>query len=89
MSEFLTINASGTPERVTLAAEADLGSLTQRLSQFVDLGDIRPAGKGTLRATLQRESAGTFQLAASGKLADLVVSLPGVALKSPPITTAS
>ncbi|MFL5342094.1 MAG: hypothetical protein ACJ8F7_18265 [Gemmataceae bacterium] len=76
-ADFLKIEASSTPDSLTLAADLDLNLLEKRLGQFIDFGDTHPAGHGTFRLMLTRDPAGNLKLSGTGGLADFVLSLPG------------
>lgn len=53
-SDFLELNAQGTPDDFVATAQIDLGRLTDRLGNFVDLAGFRLAGNGQLQLTWKR-----------------------------------
>src|SRR5699024_8429912 len=59
-------------------AACDLDKLMSELSQFVDLGAARLAGRGSARLDWQKAATGIFQANADVRLQGLQVALPGV-----------
>jgi hypothetical protein len=86
-SEFLKIEAAGTPHELTADAQFDLSRLAAELGQFVDLSGVELAGTGTAHIELSRASGGqtavvdvrTAKLTAS----DLRVALGGWSIREP------
>jgi translocation and assembly module TamB len=73
-SEFLKMDAAGTPEQFTATASFDLNKLAEQLGQFVELGGTRLAGTGTAKLDWQT-SSDQFTATATADLAQLAVSL--------------
>ena len=65
-SDFVTLDASGTPNDLTASARFDLRRLAGQLGQFVDLGELRLAGDGSANFNWQRREQYDFQ--ADGRL---------------------
>jgi hypothetical protein len=53
-SDFLELNAQGTPNDFAATAQIDLGRLTDRLGDFVNLSGLRLAGNGQLHLAWKR-----------------------------------
>ena len=61
ISEFLRVDAFGTAEGMSISAQMDLDRLTQRLKQWVDLGEVQLAGKGAASLTWTTKSEDRFE----------------------------
>ncbi len=77
VSSFMKLTGRGSLDQFHAEAECDLDRLMSELSQFIDLGTIRLAGRGDARLDWQRPANGTFQTAADAKFLGLQVALPG------------
>lgn len=73
-SSFIHVQAAGSATELTLTADCDLGDLSKQLAQFVDLGKVRLAGRGSARATVRAGSNDTFTARADAKLTRVVLS---------------
>ncbi|MBN1910917.1 MAG: hypothetical protein JW818_14320 [Pirellulales bacterium] len=69
-SQFFTAKASGTPQDVNAVFQYDLSRLTQRLEQFVDLGEMNPSGHGWATARWKRDPSNAFRLNADLQIRD-------------------
>ncbi len=76
-SSFMAVAGHGSLDQFHADAECDLDRLMSELSQFVDLGSVRLAGRGDGRFDWQRNANGAFQMAADAKFQGLQVALPG------------
>lgn len=74
-SQFLKIDAAGTPQQFAANASFDLNRLAERLGQFLDLSGIELAGTGTAKASWHQSGADQFTASAVGDLTQLQVSL--------------
>ena len=73
-SAFFTASASGGADLIEGKANVDLDRLASELSQFVDLGDVRIAGKGQANFKLQQNnSRDRWRLASDGAIDQLFV----------------
>ncbi len=61
ISEFLRVDAFGTAEGMSISAQMDLDRLTQRLKQWVDLGEVQLAGKGAASLTWTMKPEDRFE----------------------------
>lgn len=61
-ADFLHLEGSGSVESLTITANYDLSRLAEQLSRFLDLGTLRPSGKGWSRVTAQQDKQGNFRL---------------------------
>ena len=76
-ASFMALSGSGSLDQFHAEAQCDLDRLMSELSQFVDLGSIRLAGRGNAKFDWQCAASGMFQAAADAKLNGLQVALPG------------
>ena len=67
-SSFLTLEASGSPDRFAARADYDLGRLAAELSRFVNLGPVRLAGRGTAQVEAGRGEDGRVTARGQGQL---------------------
>jgi translocation and assembly module TamB len=74
-SEFLNIDAAGTPQQLTASASFDLDRLAVQLGQFVDLSGLELAGTGTAHVDWQQREGDQFTAAANSELVQLRVGL--------------
>jgi hypothetical protein len=74
-SDFLTVDASGTPQRLTASARFDLDRLAEHLGQFIDLSGVELAGTGTAKFDMQQTAADQLSAVATGELAQLRVAM--------------
>ncbi len=65
-SDFLTVEAAGTPDEAVGTMAVNLQQLADRLGQFVDLGQLQFAGQGGGRLSWKRSPQGQFD--AGGQL---------------------
>lgn len=74
-SEFLSIDAAGTPQQFTAGAEFDLNRLAEQLGQFVDLSGVELAGTGTAHLNWNQSGKDQFAALANSDLSQLRVTL--------------
>jgi len=74
-SQFLKIDAAGSPQQFAASASFDLNILSEQLGQFMDLSGMKLAGTGSAKLAWQQAGAEQFSATASGDLAQLAVSL--------------
>lgn len=74
-SEFLNIEAAGTPQQFAASASFDLNKLAEQLGQFIDLSGVQLAGTGTANLELKQPASNQFSASATGDLTQLAVSL--------------
>jgi hypothetical protein len=67
-SDFLAVNAQGSPESFRAAANVYLDRLSARLGEFVDLGGTRLAGEASAWVVASRSPQGAFQADAGAEL---------------------
>ncbi|MBS0208887.1 MAG: hypothetical protein JSS27_08035 [Planctomycetes bacterium] len=60
-SNFIQVEGAGTADACQLNSTLDLQRLSQELGKFVDLSNIRLAGRGTAQMAWQRQPDGAFQ----------------------------
>lgn len=83
-SDFIAVNAQGSPESFRAAANVYLGRLTTRLSEFVDLGGHRLDGEASVWVSAVRKPDGAFRADGGVKLQNLVFAdRDGHGLKEP------
>jgi hypothetical protein len=73
-SEFVAINARGTPEQFVAAANADLDRLAARLGEFVDLGGLRLEGTAALTLRTLTRPEGGFTADGSARLTRFTIA---------------
>lgn len=71
-SDFIAVNAAGSPESFRAAANVYLGRLTSRLSEFVDLGGHQLDGEASAWLVAGRKPDGAFRIEGGVKLQNLV-----------------
>jgi hypothetical protein len=71
-SDFIAVNAQGSPESFRAAANVYLGRLTARLSEFVDLGGHQLDGEAEAWVVASRKPDGAFRADAGVKLQKFV-----------------
>jgi hypothetical protein len=76
-SDFLKVDASGTPQQMAATAQFDLNRLAEQLGQFVDLSGVALAGTGTAKLDWRQTAPGEFSGTVTGQLAQLRVALGG------------
>ncbi len=74
-SDFLKIDANGTPQQLAATAQFDLNKLAEQLGQFVDLSGVVLAGTGTAKLELQQAAPDQISATATGELAQVRVAL--------------
>ena len=74
-SDFLTVDASGTPQQLTASAQFDLNRLAEQLGQFVDLNGVVLAGTGSAKLNWQQTAQNQFSATASGELLQLRIAM--------------
>ncbi len=60
VTDFLTLNGSGSLDACTIMAQCDLDKLQTELERFVNLGPIKMGGRGTAEVVVKRKQPGTF-----------------------------
>ncbi|HTQ37751.1 MAG TPA: hypothetical protein VMJ32_01915 [Pirellulales bacterium] len=76
-SSFLTLTGQGSLDQFQAEAQCDLDKLMSELSQFVDLGALRLAGKGDGHLRWSHGLSGEFQTSGDMRLQGLQIALPG------------
>lgn len=75
-SDFLRVEASGTPDDLTAEARFDLDALAAQLAGFVDLRGVQMAGGGAAQLTWKRAPGNDFEADASVRLQDFRLAIP-------------
>jgi hypothetical protein len=75
-SDFLTLNANGTPGNLTASGSFHLQQLVEQLGQFVDLSDVQLAGEGSAHLNWQRSENGQFKTTADLNLQQFRLTMP-------------
>lgn len=73
-SSFLKVNAAGSASNLNVTADTDLGDLATRLAQFIDLGAVRLAGRGSATVQVQPGADNAFTVRGNVRLRNFVVS---------------
>jgi hypothetical protein len=73
-SDFVAINARGSPEQFVAAANVDLDRLTAQLGEFVDLGGLRLEGTAALTLRSLSRPDGGFTADGSARLTRFTVA---------------
>jgi translocation and assembly module TamB len=76
-SSFLTLAGQGSLDQFQAEAQCDLDRLMSELSQFVDLGEFRLAGKGDGHLRWSHGISGEFQTSGDLRLQGLRIAVPG------------
>ncbi len=76
-SSFFTLGGRGSIDQFQANASCDLDRLMGEITQFVDLGEIRLAGRGDAQISWQRAATGQFQANADARVQALQIALPG------------
>ncbi len=76
-ASFMMLTVRGSLEQFEAQMQCDLDRLMGELSQFVDLGEMKLAGRGDSRLNWQRNDQGAFEAAADARLQGLTIALPG------------
>jgi translocation and assembly module TamB len=76
-SSFFTLTGRGSIDQFQASAQCDLDRLMGEISQFIDLGEIRLAGRGDAQINWQRAASGQFQANADARVQSLQIALPG------------
>jgi hypothetical protein len=74
-SDFLQIEASGTPQQLHAAAQFDLNRLAEQLGQFIDVRAVTLAGTGAAQLDWQQSAPDKFTATAAGQLQQLHLAL--------------
>jgi hypothetical protein len=74
-SDFLQIEASGTPQQLQAAATFDLNRLAEQLGQFIDLSGVTLAGTGAAKLDWRKTAPNEFAVTVVGDLAQLRIAL--------------
>jgi len=75
-SDFLRVDGSGTPDRLTASVTLNLRQLTDDLGRFVDLGGMVLAGDGNGKLDWIRNAAGDFDARGEFVLGNFQFSIP-------------
>lgn len=76
-SSFLELQARGTLDRGELDAAGDLGQLLAEVNRFVDLDDIRLAGKLVAGLGWRRQGESAFEAQGQAQVTDFTLIVPG------------
>ena len=76
-ASFAQLTVRGSLDQFEAQLQCDLDRLMSELSQFVDMGETKLAGRGDSRLNWQRTDQGAFQASADARLQALAISLPG------------
>lgn len=76
-SEFLVIDGKNSPNSFELNAEYSLDRLVERLSRFIDFGNVQLRGSGTAQGSWTREPKGRFRAEATALVRDFELLAPG------------
>jgi len=76
-SEFLQVQAAGTPEQCTASAKFDIDRLAGQLSGLIDLGGWRLSGSGGLTAGWSRSPQQQFSARAELQVTGFELAVPG------------
>ncbi len=76
-SGFLALKGGGSLDQFQVEANYDLNRLMTEASQFVDLGELRLAGRGQGQFSWQRTAAGEFQANGGAQVQALQIAIPG------------
>ena len=87
-ASFVHLAASGTLEKFTAQASCDLNRLATELGQFVNLGDVRPAGDGQATLAWQRAADGRFSTNASCRVNNFQLAMAGHKWSEPSLAVA-
>ncbi len=68
LSDFLQLQASGTPEAFRMSGSCDLSRLSTELGRFVQLDKLRMAGQGQTNVEVQIAADGQFQAGGSAQI---------------------
>ena len=87
-SDFLAVNARGTPEQFVAAANVDLDRLAARLGEFVDLGGLRLEGTAAITVRTLTRPDGGFTADGSARLTRFTIAdSSGRGLREPELLT--
>ena len=75
-SDFLSVDASGTPDRLTASVSLKLQQLTDDLGRFVDLGGLALSGDGSGKLQCVRNAVGDFEAGGQFDLRNFQLNLP-------------
>jgi hypothetical protein len=75
-SDFLSIEASGTPDRISANADFDLGQFSSRLNSYVDLGDLKVTGVGGIQLHWSRTNEQQFRTHGDFEVRDFELIVP-------------
>lgn len=73
-SDFLAVNAKGSPESFRAAANIYLDRLSARLGEFIDLGGARLEGEASAWIIATRSAEGTFKADAGAELKRFILT---------------
>ncbi len=76
-ASFMMLTVRGSLDQFEAQMQCDLDRLMGELNQFVDLGQLRLAGRGDSRLTWQHTDQGAFETTADARLQGLTIALPG------------
>lgn len=76
-SDFLTVDGTQNNDGFEFRGEYDLARLGQRLAQFIDLGGLQLAGRGTAQGTWLRETGNRFHCSAQADVNEFALTAPG------------
>lgn len=74
-SAFLNLTGRGTADKFTVTAHYDLDRLAKELGRFVDFGELKMAGHGVTRLTLERKGEESFSLDSTSTLDDYYLQM--------------
>lgn len=76
-SDFLTIQGARSTDGFEVRGQYDLARLGERLSQFIDLGGVQLAGRGTAQGTWLKETGNRFHANAQADVNEFALTVPG------------
>ncbi|HZZ26459.1 MAG TPA: hypothetical protein VFE46_00525 [Pirellulales bacterium] len=76
-SSFLTFSGQGSLDQFQAEAQCDLDRLMNELAQFIDLGQLKLAGKGDAHLHWSHGASGEFQASSDVRLQGLQIAVPG------------
>lgn len=76
-SDFLTVDGARSTDGFEFRGQYDLARLGQRLAQFVDLGGMQLAGRGTAQGHWLREAGNRFHVNAQADVNEFALTAPG------------
>lgn len=76
-SDFLTADGARSADGFEFRGQYDLARLGERLAQFVDLGGVQLAGRGTAQGQWLRETGNRFHINAQADVNEFALTAPG------------